>query len=143
MGEFLGWVLIYKLEGLRQAQPDNNDMRKLKNLELVGKTRLIPGVGHVTFEEDVPEHVAVACDAAGLDWCETGGLVIGELVTGDADGPDSYREVTGGLDTGDALRSLDKLGTGGAQGDNGGEDGNVGEDTNIGVSVKGVTRKRK
>lgn len=43
-------------------------MRKLKNLELLGETRLIPGVGHVTFEENVPEHVAEACDALGLDW---------------------------------------------------------------------------
>jgi hypothetical protein len=45
-------------------------MRKLKNLELMGETRLIPGVGHVTFEEDVPEHVAEACEALGLDWVD-------------------------------------------------------------------------
>ncbi|MCP9763806.1 hypothetical protein, partial [Lacihabitans soyangensis] len=118
-------------------------MRKLKNLELVGKTRLIPGVGHVTFEEDVPEHVAVACEAAGLDWCETltespnavsplapsGGIDGGDA--GDASATLSNQ--TG--DAGDASATLsNQTGDAGGpqvpQGDNGGEDGNVREDTN-------------
>lgn len=67
-------------------------MRKLKNVELVGKTRLIPGVGHVVMAEEMHEYVAVACEKAGLDWFEAGDTV--ELVTGDS--------VTAELVTGDA-----------------------------------------
>lgn len=71
-------------------------MRKLKNVELVGKTRLIPGVGHVVMAAEMHEYVAEACEKVGLDWfeAEDGELVTGELVTGEL--------VTGELVTSDA-----------------------------------------
>jgi hypothetical protein len=85
-------------------------MRKLKNVELVGETRLIPGVGHVVMADEMPEYVADACEKIGLDWFEAGasngtppaelsnqdsGLVTGELVTGELVTGDDGELVTG------------------------------------------------
>lgn len=73
---------------LLDARNYNYDMRKLKNLKLLGETRLIHGVGHVTFEEDVPEHVAEACEALGLDWVD-GLSVPADLENGSDDAEDA------------------------------------------------------
>ncbi|MDP1814426.1 MAG: hypothetical protein Q8K92_08255 [Leadbetterella sp.] len=106
-------------------------MRKLKNVELVGKTRLIPGVGHVVMAEEMHAYVAEACDAAGMDWFEDGASTslsnqASVLVTGAADAADADENAS--EDASDAnenasedagktpIRPLDKLEAGGAQG---------------------------
>ena len=81
-------------------------MRKLKKVELVGKTRLIPGVGHVVMADEMHEYVAEACEKVGLDWFEAAdsALVIGELVTGDLAGLHATEaaDANEGADTGEA-----------------------------------------